>query len=153
MRRPVSGLGHTGAVLPLALEALVVLLQCGRAAAEQAECVQWAQRGECTKNPDFMNANCLKACSANPLDSVGEPEQCAGWAAQGECTRNPKYMMGECPRSCKDQRKKMHEGALDDRGDCLDVAKTAEQCGAVGVSEGCKGTCMTHTLCIARSPA
>ena len=143
MRRPVSRLGHAA----IALEALLVVLWCGRAAAEQAECAQWAQRGECTKNPDFMNVNCLKACSESPLDAAGEPEQCAGWAAQGECTRNPKFMMTDCPRSCKDQRKKMHEGALDDRPDCLDVAKTAEQCGAASVREGCKGTCMTHTLC------
>ena len=73
--------------------------------------------------------------------------QCAGWALQGECTRNPKYMMVTCPRSCKEQRQKMHEGALDDRPDCLDVAASAKACEATDVRSGCAGTCLTHSLC------
>eukprot|EP00966_Prymnesium_polylepis_P248751 5751390-Prymnesium_polylepis.1 len=88
-------------------------------------CVSWAEAGECAANARYMQENCAKACSEAVPPSAGEPEQCAGWASQGECTRNPKYMMYTCPQSCAEQRKSVHEGLLDSRGDCLDLA-TAE---------------------------
>lgn len=119
----------------------------GVAADEALHCAEWAQHGECQKNADFMNQNCLAECAAAPKDAQGEPEQCIGWANQGECTRNPKYMKAECPNSCMDQRKKMHEGALDDRIDCLDVAVSASTCQQPAIAAGCKGTCTTRALC------
>lgn len=126
---------------------LLLLFSNPLGAQRSDECVLWAQQGECTKNPEYMLANCLQACNDHPLDDKGEPEQCAGWAAQGECTRNPKYMMHECPKSCSEQRSKMHDGALDERADCLDVAKTAAQCASPTVRKSCEGTCAIRELC------
>ena len=114
---------------------------------KMTECTGWAASGECTKNGDFMNSNCAAACAANPKDPVGEPEQCAGWAAQGECTRNPKYMMAECPANCKQQRASVHDGVLDERLDCIDVANNASCSADPGLQRDCAGTCLTHTIC------
>ena len=95
-----------------------------------------------------MNMNCQQACNDHPLTEAGEPEQCIGWAAQGECTRNPKFMMHDCPKSCREQRLQMHEGLLDDRADCLDVAKTQNACIThPDIASGCAGTCKTHEFC------
>ena len=103
---------------------------------------------QCTKNPEYMNMNCQQACNDHPLTEAGEPEQCIGWAAQGECTRNPKFMMHDCPKSCREQRLQMHEGLLDDRADCLDVAKTQNACIThPDIASGCAGTCKTHEFC------
>ena len=114
---------------------------------DSPDCTLWAKKGECTSNPDYMNVHCKKACADNPLDAVGEPEQCVGWALQGECTRNPKYMMQECPKSCKQQRAKMHEGLLDERPDCLEIATGASACAQPKIAESCPGTCATHAMC------
>ena len=92
-----------------------------------------------------MTENCASACTANP--EAGEPEQCVGWAQQGECTRNPKYMMEECPVSCKEQRSQMHEGALDDLSNCLELASAEECRRSDKLQKNCAGTCVTHELC------
>ena len=133
-------------------------LASGTVADKRKECASWAAKGECSKNPDFMAAECAASCAANPQNALGEPEQCAGWADQGECTRNPKYMMGECPESCKQQRAKMHEGMLDERMDCMDAA-TVESCkggGSTlfrgrGLRQECAGSCLTADLCDAEA--
>ena len=93
-----------------------------------------------------MTVECADACQKFG-GSGTEPEQCAGWAVQGECTRNAKYMMVTCPMACKEQRSQMHDGALDDRADCLDLA-TPERCiQDRGLQSECKGTCEMHALC------
>merc|ERR1712217_549922 len=67
------------------------------------QCSYWAQNGECTRNPNYMLANCRCACNAggSPTNSRrrrrdpttgGQPGcqdangQCAYWAQNGECT-------------------------------------------------------------------
>ena len=32
---------------------------------ERKECVEWAKKGECSKNPDYMLKDCCKSCT-NP---------------------------------------------------------------------------------------
>jgi prolyl 4-hydroxylase len=132
---------------------LALLVAAAAVRAEAPECMEWAKRGECPKNSVYMNKECPKACLAYPngegltTGPLGEPEQCAGWASQGECTRNPKFMMVECPENCREQRAKVHEGNLDERSDCLDVA-TGSQCAAnERLQRECAGTCASHTLC------
>lgn len=123
-------------------------------ASESSDCVGWAKSGECTKNPDYMNANCARACAthATPTDgNTGELEQCVGWADQGECTRNPKFMMKECPQNCMQQRAKSFESRLDDRFDCIDVATPAACRMSSTIQAQCSGTCLTHELCSAEA--
>ena len=37
---------------------------CSDAAGEEQACANWAKGGECTKNPGFMKANCMRECDA-----------------------------------------------------------------------------------------
>merc|ERR1712142_1119617 len=81
-------------------------------------CAEWAARGECEKNPNYMLRNCKKSCkvcskgpdptpgpTANPppTDCKDGHSRCAEWAARdpSECTKNPKYMLRVCKKSCK----------------------------------------------------
>ncbi|BHF60770.1 metalloendopeptidase activity [Sparganum proliferum] len=77
------------------------------------ECVGWAARGECQKNPIWMSANCAKSCgrcggstdettdnSAACKDIYAFPKECVGWAARGECQKNPIWMSANCAKSC-----------------------------------------------------
>ena len=111
------------------------------------DCKGWATSGECARNPDFMNENCAASCAENPKDTIGEPEQCAGWADQGECTRNPKFMLSECPKNCKAQRAAVHEGLLDEKLECIDVATNASCAKDESLRQQCAGTCFTHSIC------
>ena len=93
---------------------------------KHSECDGWARSGECSGNPEFMHAECAKACADVVVDPAGgEMEQCPGWASQGECTRNPKFMMTTCPNNCAEQRAKVVDGLLDESASCIDSADAA----------------------------
>nr|VZI01845.1 unnamed protein product [Spirometra erinaceieuropaei] len=77
------------------------------------ECIGWAARGECQKNPIWMATNCAKSCgrcgdstdettdnSADCRDTYAFPKECIGWAASGECQKNPIWMAANCAKSC-----------------------------------------------------
>merc|ERR1712228_733070 len=72
------------------------------------QCSYWASTGECTRNPQYMRANCKKscnACSGSGGTSTGSScndsnNQCTYWASTGECARNPQYMKVNCKKSC-----------------------------------------------------
>ncbi|XP_031565641.1 uncharacterized protein LOC116300825 [Actinia tenebrosa] len=63
------------------------------------QCPLWADRGECTANPVYMNKNCAKSCGiCGCKDS--DPVQCPLWAAKGICKNNPAFMLVKCIKSC-----------------------------------------------------
>ena len=67
-------------------------------------CADWARRGECTRNPNYMLPNCALSCSQvtnnNNNNLVDKNQFCSSWATRGECTRNPNYMLPNCALSC-----------------------------------------------------
>ncbi len=69
-------------------------------------CRDFALRGECFANPDWMVNNCPKACgSCNPQLSTEEcvdlHSSCPKWAHDDlECFGRPGYMMRACRASC-----------------------------------------------------
>jgi prolyl 4-hydroxylase len=75
-------------------------------------CTEWADSGECIKNPKYMYSKCRRSCQACD-DDIQEPsppkndchdehENCEQWAhrEKSECDANPKYMHTYCKRSC-----------------------------------------------------
>merc|ERR1712168_1265105 len=68
-------------------------------------CVDWAKRGECTNNPEWMKDNCALSCEQcggpdpNP-DCKDKNDGCAAWAKSGECEKNPIWMKDNCALSC-----------------------------------------------------
>jgi len=63
---------------------------------KRPECYEWRTKGECLRNPTFMNAECALACR----DLHDTHAECAAWARDGQCESNGKYMLGACPVSC-----------------------------------------------------
>ncbi len=77
-------------------------------------CLNWARRGECVKNPSFMKDECAQSCGmcadrdAHPL--LGRPEvtcvdtapaaSCASLVHLDACTSQRPYMLEACRRSC-----------------------------------------------------
>jgi hypothetical protein len=59
-------------------------------------CGDWASKGECSKNPDYMLPNCPVSCKDKDKD-----KDCQYWASKGECSKNPDYMLQNCPVSCE----------------------------------------------------
>ncbi|XP_068735001.1 uncharacterized protein [Montipora capricornis] len=69
-------------------------------------CHLWAQKGECTKNREWMRDHCHRSCKVcgvptSPPPCVDkDPTQCPLWTANGECRKNPGFMMKNCCKSC-----------------------------------------------------
>ncbi|KAG8465654.1 hypothetical protein KFE25_002961 [Diacronema lutheri] len=80
-------------------EELVVRTRCvdGHGA-----CGFWRQRGECVRNPAFMDAKCQRACGKCPPEEACRDveEACPTWAAEGHCAGNAAWMLPNCRRSC-----------------------------------------------------
>eukprot|EP00966_Prymnesium_polylepis_P152867 3531140-Prymnesium_polylepis.1 len=66
------------------------------------DCPEWAQMGQCDRNPSVMRARCRQSCGLCSADDCADetPGSCVGWAQGGECTRNPKFMQASCRKSC-----------------------------------------------------
>lgn len=85
------------------------------------QCKQWAKRGYCKTNKEFMIPYCMTSCcNACKYDLDWCPnqktetnclnkylfltwkgiEKCAGWAYAGECEKNPVWMKRNCAASC-----------------------------------------------------
>ena len=47
-------------------------------------CVQWADQGECEKNPSFMQSDCAATCSKRPQDTLSRSE-CVSLSERGGC--------------------------------------------------------------------
>ncbi|CAD5122175.1 DgyrCDS10621 [Dimorphilus gyrociliatus] len=82
-------------------------LECRNSYGNDAECEFWANRGDCKKNPDWMNLYCRKACWKCDSDKTIECKnaykndgQCNYWASKDECRKNPAWMMPYCRKAC-----------------------------------------------------
>eukprot|EP01025_Chloroclados_australasicus_P014283 TRINITY_DN16693_c0_g1_i1.p1 TRINITY_DN16693_c0_g1~~TRINITY_DN16693_c0_g1_i1.p1 ORF type:complete len:640 (+),score=16.91 TRINITY_DN16693_c0_g1_i1:124-1920(+) len=62
-------------------------------------CSDWAQKGECYKNPRFMLVNCRKSCGS--CTCMDEYNKCEYWSKLGECEVNAKFMLAHCAISCR----------------------------------------------------
>jgi len=63
-------------------------------------CSNWANWGECTRNPGYMLNYCKVSCSVCTETCADKNTSCSSWAAQNFCTRNPGYMLKYCKLSC-----------------------------------------------------
>ena len=72
----------------------------GAPADDNSLCLQWAQDGECIRNPQYMWMSCFTSCSS--LLYIDAEDDCSGWAQNGECEKNPGFMFEKCNRSCVD---------------------------------------------------
>eukprot|EP00316_Scyphosphaera_apsteinii_P003734 CAMPEP_0119327252 /NCGR_PEP_ID=MMETSP1333-20130426/70282_1 /TAXON_ID=418940 /ORGANISM="Scyphosphaera apsteinii, Strain RCC1455" /LENGTH=109 /DNA_ID=CAMNT_0007335787 /DNA_START=23 /DNA_END=348 /DNA_ORIENTATION=+ len=65
-----------------------------------AQCKQWAQKGECAKNPQYMLTGCANECKQYEESRRDKSPDCAMWAARGDCdaSASTKY---KCPTSCE----------------------------------------------------
>ncbi|CAL8073466.1 unnamed protein product [Orchesella dallaii] len=63
-------------------------------------CAYWSKRGECTRNPAWMKANCRSSCGQcnKPCENLNK--YCGSWAKRGECSKNSEYMTVYCQKSC-----------------------------------------------------
>lgn len=65
--------------------------ECSDDAEVAAECVLWAEAGECGINPVYMHAHCAKSCDSCPPSPGDDPPcvdrdksgACAHWASAG----------------------------------------------------------------------
>jgi len=62
-------------------------------------CRYWARRGECRRNPKYMNKFCCRSCGGQ-TSCQDKHSRCREWAARGECRKNPRYMLVSCAKSC-----------------------------------------------------
>mmetsp|Transcript_25481 Transcript_25481/g.38477 ORF Transcript_25481/g.38477 Transcript_25481/m.38477 type:complete len:494 (-) Transcript_25481:153-1634(-) len=89
---------------------------------KNVKCLLWAERGECSKNQNYMHENCMQSCEicSNYLITVSEPDEecndhhqlCKDWAEAGECVANDGYMLKGCKKAC---------------GVCFDVSKARNE--------------------------
>ena len=73
---------------------------------DHESCGDFALRGECLANPDWMHENCRRSCGLCSLDEIDDDEDCNDmhsncptWASRMECFTNPAYMSRACPKS------------------------------------------------------
>ncbi|RCN33518.1 shTK domain protein [Ancylostoma caninum] len=74
---------------------------------EQQCCSVWAGRGECSRNPSYMNLWCKASCNiCTPTtynlntECSNRHVRCTGWANRGECRNNPSWMSENCRSAC-----------------------------------------------------
>ncbi|GAB6026273.1 Meprin A subunit beta [Chamberlinius hualienensis] len=72
----------------------------GKCADNHNRCVEWAEKGECDKNPAWMRPNCMKACGVCDVGCTNLNTRCAEWSKKGECKTNPSYMKRFCKKAC-----------------------------------------------------
>ncbi|BHF60788.1 hypothetical protein SprV_0100375400 [Sparganum proliferum] len=114
------------------------------------DCIAWAARGECQKNPIWMSANCAKSCgkcggstdettdnSATCKDTYVSPKDCIAWAARGECQKNPIWMSANCAKSCGKCGGSTDE-TTDNSATCKDTHVSPKDCIAWAASGECQ---------------
>ena len=104
---------------------------------DAAQCNQWAQKGECAKNPQFMLTGCADACKRHEESRRDKSPECPKWAASGDCDASASVQF-KCPTSCEkaleDQLPPTSCAALHDNGGC----HTEEGLGK------CRSSCLAH---------
>ncbi|KAI1721618.1 common central domain of tyrosinase domain-containing protein [Ditylenchus destructor] len=69
-------------------------------------CAIWGVKGECNRNPGYMNAWCKASCGqCRPRYDIraecsDRHVNCAKWSRSGECTKNSFWMAENCRQSC-----------------------------------------------------
>ncbi|ULU11549.1 hypothetical protein L3Y34_015167 [Caenorhabditis briggsae] len=69
-------------------------------------CGPWSAKGECQKNPVYMNVWCKASCrQCTPKYDLNSEcsdrhSNCAQWSRSGECNKNPLWMAENCRKSC-----------------------------------------------------
>lgn len=63
-------------------------------------CATWAEQGECTSNPAWMQTECPHACARATDLQKQVRRECDGYAKAGECSRNPAFMLSTCRSEC-----------------------------------------------------
>ncbi|CAK5113229.1 unnamed protein product [Meloidogyne enterolobii] len=69
-------------------------------------CSVWAGKGECQRNPTYMNAWCKASCrQCQPDYNIGlecgdRHKNCRQWSGIGECQRNQFWMTENCRQAC-----------------------------------------------------
>ncbi|XP_077989428.1 uncharacterized protein LOC144443759 [Glandiceps talaboti] len=97
---------------------------------ENSRCKEWADRGECSKNPAYMLQYCKQSCDVQDCDNGGVGENCVDnnarcgvWANIGECRANPSYMLVNCKKSCNQCG---GTSCTDNNGSCSSWAQRGE---------------------------
>ncbi|KAK6024594.1 shTK domain protein, partial [Ostertagia ostertagi] len=74
---------------------------------EQQCCAPWASRGECGRNPTYMNLWCEASCGVCTPTTYNLNTECSDrnvrcteWARRGECRTNPSWMAENCRQAC-----------------------------------------------------
>ncbi|KHJ83516.1 shTK domain protein [Oesophagostomum dentatum] len=74
---------------------------------EQQCCGPWAARGECTRNPPYMNSWCRASCGVCTPTTYDLNTECSNrhvmcptWAGRGECRNNAAWMSENCRMAC-----------------------------------------------------
>ena len=57
------------------------------------DCSSWSKKGECVRNPSFMEKTCERSCDT-------QSKHCAIWTRNGECSKTSEFMAKACPDSC-----------------------------------------------------
>ena len=97
-----------------------LLLPLASAPVDQHEnCQQWAEGGECDRNPQYMQQQCAKACSGAKSYVSQLKRECNGYAKQGECSRNPAFMLSSCRAECEAWEKE-HGLRIDRDASCVE---------------------------------
>ena len=91
---------------------------------DNVHCKDWADKGECTKNPHFMEVACSETC--HTCNCTDNNASCGTWSRAGQCASN-NWMHINCRKSCH----LCCEGEEEDDSCCKDkdprCAKWAEE--------------------------
>nr|AVA09670.1 putative effector protein [Heterodera avenae] len=102
-------------------------------------CSVWSQKGECQRNPSFMNSWCKTSCQQCQPDYDSNQEcddrhpNCQSWTSQGMCQRNKFWMAENCRQSCgKCRISRQHVcgggSGSQENGDRITLAPPANRC-------------------------
>ncbi|XP_064615809.1 zinc metalloproteinase nas-32-like [Liolophura sinensis] len=78
--------------------------------ASVVKCREWAARGDCLTNTDWMNRYCQRSCllcdhqknyRGNCINDHLDDGECKLWAVEGECQINRIWMMENCRKACR----------------------------------------------------
>ncbi|OEU13236.1 hypothetical protein FRACYDRAFT_155384, partial [Fragilariopsis cylindrus CCMP1102] len=85
---------------------------------ENENCADWANKGECQNNQQYMLTDCRKSCKScidlheylhrearrniqTMKHCVNKHSECTHWWSIGECNTNSGFMHAECSPACQ----------------------------------------------------
>jgi len=101
--------GCSGVILNGCLSQMPLLRRCPQSCEEcgitcgdkHEKCEEWAKKGDCSKEQEYMNVMCPRACKRCKATCIDDHSQCKGWAELGLCTDFTDFMRLRCRKSCK----------------------------------------------------